>query len=186
MALKPCRECGEKVSAEAKTCPHCGIKAPVKKKSVFGWIVLGVIGLGFVSAVLSPSDTSTGSSTPLEDIQDAPQPTSIACEELGPALTEALATSLTVQGGGTIRSARAARSDAHERAYYVTAEIDGPGLESTGDVGLWATNSLTDPGLIFSVNSMAREFSSWGDGRSTQAAFSASDAGAVAALSCAR
>lgn len=29
MALKPCRECGEPVSTEAKKCPHCGVGSPV-------------------------------------------------------------------------------------------------------------------------------------------------------------
>ena len=28
MALKPCRECGQEVSDQAETCPHCGIKNP--------------------------------------------------------------------------------------------------------------------------------------------------------------
>ena len=100
-----------------------------------------------------------------------PAPPPIACEEVGPALTQALATSLTVQGGGTIRGARAVRSNRHINAYYVAAEIDGPGLESAGDVGLWATNNLTDPDLLYSVDNVAREFSSLGDGRSTQYAF---------------
>ena len=112
----------------------------------------------------------------------APPP--IACEEVGPALTEALATSLTVQDGGTIRGARAVRSNRHINAYYVAAEIDGPGLEYAGDVGLWATNSLTDPDLLYSVDDVARSFSAWGDGRSTLSAFSASDPGAIAALAC--
>lgn len=40
MAIKPCRECGKDVSSEAKVCPHCGIKRPVKPV------------LGFVSQVL--------------------------------------------------------------------------------------------------------------------------------------
>ncbi|HFV6419041.1 TPA: zinc ribbon domain-containing protein, partial [Escherichia coli] len=26
MALKTCRECGHKVSSEAKVCPNCGVK----------------------------------------------------------------------------------------------------------------------------------------------------------------
>ena len=95
MALKPCRECGENVSSEASSCPKCGIKAPVKKKMGVGsWLVLGIVGLGILSAVLTPGEEpSGGSSTRLEDIRDAPEPTSIMCEELGPALTEALATS---------------------------------------------------------------------------------------------
>lgn len=28
MALKPCRECGQEVSTEAKKCPHCGVSDP--------------------------------------------------------------------------------------------------------------------------------------------------------------
>lgn len=31
MALSSCRECGAKVSTEAKTCPHCGVKAPTQR-----------------------------------------------------------------------------------------------------------------------------------------------------------
>lgn len=29
MALKACRECGRKISTQAKSCPHCGIPHPV-------------------------------------------------------------------------------------------------------------------------------------------------------------
>lgn len=29
MALMYCRECGQRVSSEAPTCPHCGVPAPV-------------------------------------------------------------------------------------------------------------------------------------------------------------
>ena len=32
MALKSCRECGDKVSTEAKTCPKCGVPNPTEKK----------------------------------------------------------------------------------------------------------------------------------------------------------
>ena len=144
--------------------------------------MVGIMGLGVASAVLFPSSQS-GTSTPLEDIPSAPQSPPIACEEIGPKLLESLATSLTVQGSGTIRGARAVRSSAHANAYYVAAEIGGPGMKSA--VGLWATNSITDPDLLYSVNNMAITFSEWGDGRRTDAAFSASDPGARAALACA-
>lgn len=30
MALKPCRECGKEVSADADTCPNCGVDQPTK------------------------------------------------------------------------------------------------------------------------------------------------------------
>lgn len=37
MAVKKCKECGEKVSTTAKKCPHCGAKPP-KKSSPLLWI----------------------------------------------------------------------------------------------------------------------------------------------------
>jgi hypothetical protein len=30
MALAPCRECGQQVSTEAATCPHCGVGRPAR------------------------------------------------------------------------------------------------------------------------------------------------------------
>ncbi len=33
MALQPCRECGEQISTEAVTCPHCGIQDPAGGES---------------------------------------------------------------------------------------------------------------------------------------------------------
>jgi len=31
MALEPCRECGQQVSTEAPTCPHCGVPSPTRE-----------------------------------------------------------------------------------------------------------------------------------------------------------
>jgi len=33
MALSTCKECGAQVSTEAKSCPHCGVKAPAQRPS---------------------------------------------------------------------------------------------------------------------------------------------------------
>ena len=43
--------------------------------------------------------------------------------------------------GGRVRSGQIVRSSDHETIYFVSAEIDGPGLEDTGDVGTWATEN---------------------------------------------
>ena len=63
MALKNCKECGNKVSTMAKSCPKCG--AVLKKKTsgctgclavcILGFIVLAVVGS------LTDTDTNTGS-----------------------------------------------------------------------------------------------------------------------------
>lgn len=69
MALQSCRECGERVSSEAPTCPHCGATdpagtgaragaralptAPEKRKTgCAAWGCLGVIVIGAVGAIV--------------------------------------------------------------------------------------------------------------------------------------
>lgn len=42
MALVKCKECGEKASTKAKTCPKCGAKPP-KKTSIVTWGILALI-----------------------------------------------------------------------------------------------------------------------------------------------
>jgi hypothetical protein len=40
--MKPCRECGKSVSAEAKACPHCGVQWPGDKMRAAGNKLLGI------------------------------------------------------------------------------------------------------------------------------------------------
>ncbi len=63
MALVKCKECGEQVSTEAKTCPKCGAKAP-KKTSLFTWIVLIFILLIIYSANQAPTSSSSSKPAP--------------------------------------------------------------------------------------------------------------------------
>ena len=61
MALTTCRECGQQVSADAKTCPHCGTSAPAKKKAKGGigkWLLI-IFAIGLVANVLSTKDNAT-------------------------------------------------------------------------------------------------------------------------------
>ena len=50
MALKPCRECGEQISDDAKTCPKCGkknpINSPIKKWLWIAAVVIVLIAIG--------------------------------------------------------------------------------------------------------------------------------------------
>lgn len=54
MALIVCKECENKVSNKAKTCPNCGAKVP-KKTSLFTWLVLLFIVLVVYGAAKAPS-----------------------------------------------------------------------------------------------------------------------------------
>ena len=46
MALITCPECGQKISSQANSCPHCG--APAKKVAPAGCRVLAIVFLAFV------------------------------------------------------------------------------------------------------------------------------------------
>lgn len=107
------------------------------------------------------------------------------CLPVAAEVVEAIATGLTVTGGGTLRSARAVRSADYVRIYFVSAEIDGSGMDGDGEVGTWALNRIDSvAGLIFAVDGFARNFSDWGDGRKTDAEFSLARDGAEESRGC--
>ena len=186
MALTECRECGARVSNKAKQCPDCGIKKPgrrwwnVEFGGCGGCLVLGLL-LFILFGVLG----DTGSDLANEAASYSESSPSSQCESVPASMVSVLADALTVGGGGSIGNAAAVRSGSFERLYFIAAEIDGPGLEERGDIGVWASNRLEGgAGMIFSVNAMAEEFSQFGSGRTTDANITMSDDGARAAEDC--
>ena len=112
--------------------------------------------------------------------------TSTACLDVPEAVREKIESALVMEGEGTIPRAAAARSPDHERWYYIAAEIDGPGLEGPGHVGVWSSNRLSreGTGMMFAVGEVANGFSDWGDGGDTRARLRFTDPGARAARRC--
>lgn len=110
----------------------------------------------------------------------------VTCVRITPEQTAAIESGLTVSGGGSIEAGWAVRSGAHHNLYFVSADIGGPGLEGPNDVGTWAMNDVEagTVGLVLAVNSMAREFSVFPDGRSTDAETSMDDPGARESQGC--
>ena len=47
-ALKSCRQCGAKISPDAKTCPHCGVESP--GESTWVRLLMAVSAPGFLTA----------------------------------------------------------------------------------------------------------------------------------------
>jgi len=107
------------------------------------------------------------------------------CQPAPAVLVNAISSSLTITGGGSMRSANAVKSADFEKVWFVSADLEGSGLEGGGDIATWATNDLTGSGSIFAVDAVANEFSQWADGRTTDARFSLSDDGVQASRDCA-
>jgi hypothetical protein len=135
---------------------------------------------------------SCGDDSPEQAADKAPaenQPPSAVpgnCERASRVLLAAIATGLEVTGGkGTLSRGFVARSTDFEKVYFVAGEIQGPGLEGKGDVGVWATNSKRAEGLIMAVDGVAQEFSDWGDADKTDAAIDQSADGVEEARACA-
>jgi hypothetical protein len=95
------------------------------------------------------------------------------CLDVPRATVAGIASGLTTSGRGRLRSAKAALADKGEDfrgvempVYLVSADIQAPGLEGDGDIATWAvTRSLeaTETGLTLAVDSIAKEFSTWGE-----------------------
>ncbi len=88
------------------------------------------------------------------------------CLHVGASLKKAIASGLTVKYGGELGKAAAVRSHDFERVWYVSAVILGAGIGAE-TVGTWAVNVKPDAkhavGLIIAADSVAREFSDWGE-----------------------
>jgi hypothetical protein len=126
-----------------------------------------------------------------DDRTESPQATAPAttvtgrCEKVSSAVLNAIAEGLTVTGGGTLRNGYAVKSDDFSKVYMVAADIQGTGMEGDSEVGVWATNSLDGAGLILAVDGLAKEFSDWGHGDTTDANITLSSDGVSEAKDCA-
>jgi hypothetical protein len=111
---------------------------------------------------------------------------STRCENVPLKVVNEIEREMTVSGGGTLTNAQAVKSEDFERVYFVSAEIDGAGLEGSGDIGTWAkSGSLRSRrGAIFSVDAVANEFSDWFDGRTAGPHLSMDDDGAEESKDC--
>jgi hypothetical protein len=108
-------------------------------------------------------------------------------DNVPPALTQAIAEGLTLTGGGsTLTNAKAVKSNDYQRVYFISADIDGAGLEGPDDIGTWAKNGplRVGEGLILSVDSVATEFSDWPDAATTDFMLSMQDDGAEESKDC--
>lgn len=72
MALIKCKECGNEISSQAKTCPQCGHPTP-KRTSTFTWIVAAFIVFAVLQATFrtkTPATSPTPEQTALNAKKD--------------------------------------------------------------------------------------------------------------------
>lgn len=87
-----------------------------------------------------------------------------ACEPATTAILTPIANRLTVQDG-RLRNGFYVRSERRPGIYFVSAEVDGAGLEGDGDIGTWATEDVGGSGAIYAADSLARKHSNLRDAR---------------------
>jgi hypothetical protein len=119
-----------------------------------------VTSLGFAAAACGGAEDTA------DDGGKAPEEETSRCLPVSKVVKQGIAEGLTVTGGGRLGRAAAVRSEDFKKVWYVSAVIRGPDFGDDA-IGTWATN--TDPtkpeisGLIMAADSIAREFSDWGE-----------------------
>jgi len=135
----------------------------ITKKSLLGFLAL--IFLVVIISVIMASGGEQSTSN-----NDTSQANKVACLDVSPAVTELIASNLTIDGVGTIRNLKAVQSNDFEKVYFVSGDLQGPGLEGERDIATFATNNIenaTGGVLVLSVNNVADEFSDWFHGPDT-------------------
>ena len=142
----------------------------MKHRSLVGLLLV------LVSVGACGSSGDKGATAGPEDAAEARK--EAGCEEVDPALLAKIGQGLK---GRTLRNGYAVRSDDYSKVWFVGAEM----VEVPGErIGLWATNDLAPQGhgVVYSVNTPAKENSDWGPGPS---GMSAGDDGGAEAWACA-
>ena len=148
-------------------------------------VALLLASCGTVEPEVSTTPTTASQGTPASSAATTTAPPAAAanrCEAVSPALVAGISSGL--KGATGLRFASAVKSKDFANVYMVAADLEGPGLEGAADRAVWATNDLAGNGLIFSVDEVAKEFSSWGPGDRTDAKIGGTSDGVAQAKRC--
>lgn len=116
------------------------------------------------------------------DDDESTSPANIRCEPATSALMTPLGDSLKSERD-SLENGQVVKSRDHSDIYFVSAELEGPGLFDPGDVATWATTSPGGAEAIFSVDQLAKDYSTWRDGTAI-ASLSLEDDGAKESRDC--
>jgi len=117
-----------------------------------------------------------------DDDEASSPPADSRCEAATSALMTPLDNGLKNERD-SLDNGQVVKSRDHSDIYFVSAELDGPGLDDPGDVATWATTSPGGAEAIFSVDDLAKDHSTWRDGTAI-AGLSLDDDGADESREC--
>jgi hypothetical protein len=116
------------------------------------------------------------------DDDESTSPANSRCEPATSALMTPLGNSLKSERD-SLENGQVVKSRDHSDIYFVSAELEGPGLFDPGDVATWATTSPGGAEAIFSVDELAKDYTTWRDGTAI-ASLSLDDDGAKESRDC--
>lgn len=149
-----------------------------------------IVGLNRAATIVIGVTTILGvGCTPSDEPQEeAELPLLLAeCSQPPQEFVDVIAEGLSkVEGGGSLRNAQAVKSESHSNAWFISADIQGPGLEGPNDIATWIKSGDLEEhsGILLSVDAVAKEFSGWPDGSTTDAETSLADGGAQESRTC--
>jgi hypothetical protein len=117
-----------------------------------------------------------------DDDESSPSAANGRCEPATSAIMTPLGNALRNERDRLVNG-QIVKSRDHEDIWFVSAEIEGPGLTEPGDIATWATTSPGGAEAIYSVDDLAKDHTTWRDGTAI-AGLSMEDDGATESRDC--
>lgn len=109
--------------------------------------------------------------------------TTVACQDVPQVVQDSLLQGLNTPGL-TFSKVAAVKAPGFESVYFVSADLQGPGLEGKDDTATFATNKLDPTGTYESVNGTAKEFFVFPDSSKSDAKIESNEAGVKESKDC--
>lgn len=158
------------------------MKTIPKWLKVTGGVLAGLLVLMIIVNTTSGDKKQENSATE----QPTQTKTANKCEDVPADIVASLQEGANTKGT-TLRNAKAVKSNDFESVYFISADLQGAGLEGSEDIATFTTNKLENGGgILMSVNNVAKEFFVFPDASTTDAKATMSDDGASQSQTCAK
>lgn len=138
-----------------ESAPNAAVLRPRRRRfrRLLQWIGGGTVAVGLTLSIMSVTELlgRGNASSGLE-----------RCEAVAPEVIAALQAGLDENASLTIRGAKAVRSSDYRHAWFLAADLEGPGQDGPNQIALWLTNEIdvANPTVI-PVDSLAQSAGRW-------------------------